>query len=853
MPHENVPVKVGLLELLKGSMGTQFVIPAYQRNYTWSASKEVYQLFEDLEAVLSGERSKHFIGIMIYLEKAITPFQTERSVIDGQQRLTTIFLTLYAIKELLISDGKVDEANKLDTMYLTNPYLETQKYKLKPLVSDDNVYQHIVNRDYSNIPDRNSNVFLNFVYIKKALKLFNSVYSLDEILLAMNKLYIVCVPIGEDDYPQKIFESINATGAKLTASDLIRNFILMPIVSDLQDEYYEKYWRRIETLVDNDSKKLEAFFRFFIMAKRRTLINKNAIYRSFISWYNDVEGTLGVEGIFNEIVKYASYYNDIYKKPIEYLDTPIQEPINEFREILSDMPAPLLMELYSIHKQSSEDGDGITSSQFAEIVTILNSYLMRRSLCNMDTSDISRYFPDLPRLLLDRCNGTYKDVVNAFIEILIDNNRGTPREMPNDKRLVERIKHANMYSLKIWIDIFFRKLESDGNPAPVDFSQLSIEHLLPQTPTARIMEELGVTKDVYEENVHRLGNLTLASKPDNSRMGNNIWGYKNKVLASTSHLKMNEKLLQKDSWEIDDIEERTNELIKEIARLYPYFEKKAPSTAVANTISNNNVDETGKIQYLYINEGGINAEGEHHLDSGDVVVKAGSMVKLGINGIHNKEVIKHQKHFLEKGIICNDGRKVYFKSDHTFPGSEGNAMKISSFIILCQNGMWRTKRHPAASVDSYSIAGNTSAKHEHNYARPIVRNTSEYAYISREPRRFLTMEKPPKESKKSYLRIEFGDGTVITENIAIDTLRSFVMYVGIDRVRSLRLTQNGEFLIDRPNYNNLDDYKTTRWKSLEHGWHLFTCMNNNEKVKHIEEIIRRLRLDAKVRLLKNIQ
>jgi uncharacterized protein with ParB-like and HNH nuclease domain len=136
MAQENIPIKVGLLELLRGSMGTQFVIPAYQRNYTWSAAKEVYQLFEDLYAVLSGERSKHFIGIMIYLEKQLSPFHSERSVIDGQQRLTTIFLTLYAIKEILISQGKIAEAENLDTMYLTNPHTETNKYKLKPLVSD---------------------------------------------------------------------------------------------------------------------------------------------------------------------------------------------------------------------------------------------------------------------------------------------------------------------------------------------------------------------------------------------------------------------------------------------------------------------------------------------------------------------------------------------------------------------------------------------------------------------------------------------------------------------------------------------------------------------------------------------
>ena len=106
-------------------------------------------------------------------------------------------------------------------------------------------------------------------------------YDIDDVLNALDKLYIVCVPIGSDDYPQKIFESINATGAKLTASDLIRNFLLMPIGSDLQDTYYDKYWKKVELLVDSDAKRLEAFFRFFIIAKKRSMINKSSVYHSF--------------------------------------------------------------------------------------------------------------------------------------------------------------------------------------------------------------------------------------------------------------------------------------------------------------------------------------------------------------------------------------------------------------------------------------------------------------------------------------------------------------------------------------------------------------------------------------------
>ncbi len=201
MQQENIPIKVGLLELLYGSQGTQFVIPAYQRNYTWLANREVKQLLDDIKKVLSKERNKHFIGIMIYLETSISPFQRERSVIDGQQRLTTIFLVLYAIKELMLERDMNIEAEKLENMYLVNPFNETNKFKLKPLVSDDVVYQKIVSREFDNIQEKKANVYLNFCYIKDTLQALLESYTINDLLEAMNKLYIVCVATGKDDYP----------------------------------------------------------------------------------------------------------------------------------------------------------------------------------------------------------------------------------------------------------------------------------------------------------------------------------------------------------------------------------------------------------------------------------------------------------------------------------------------------------------------------------------------------------------------------------------------------------------------------------------------------------------------------
>lgn len=516
--ESQAPKKTGLMELILQSQGSQFVIPVYQRNYTWTIGKEVKQYFEDLKAVLFGRYTKHFMGIMIYLDTPINFSSREFSVIDGQQRLTTTFLLLYAVKDIMLSKGMEQEANALNNQYLTNPYaIDKLKYKLKPLVADDEVYQKIIDGDIEHITETKSNVYKNYIWLKENIEKLLGQFSLNDILMAMNKLYIVCVPISQDDYPQKIFESINATGAKLTASDLIRNFMLMPILSDKQEEYYAKYWKKLEDLLTSDAKKLESFFRLYLAAKNRTLPNKTAVYSIFVEWFNRNKDVLGIEGIFKDIVKYAEYYYIIYKKDIKTIDKRIRNSVREFRYILSEMPAPLFMELYSLTQKGL-----VTMEQFNEIMNMTNIYLVRRALCGLDTSDITRLFPSLLNDILNDSNKDYSKLTDNFKRNLVNKNKGNSMEMPDDVKLYNSVINANMYNLRITVRMFFDKLELTNNPAPVDLSTLSIEHLMPQTPTQEWFTALGIDEETYQRNLHRLGNLTLATKPDNSKMSNKV-------------------------------------------------------------------------------------------------------------------------------------------------------------------------------------------------------------------------------------------------------------------------------------------------------------------------------------------
>ena len=182
------PKRTGLLELLRASQGCQFVIPVYQRNYTWKSDEQVKQYLSDLENVLNGNYKNHFLGIIIYLEKSLDFSAREFSVIDGQQRLTTTFLMIYAVKKILENAGDLDKVNQLEGQFLTNPYsADNIKYKLKPLVSDDNVYRCIVEDRMDEIEDASSNVLKNYNYIMSRIqKWIEDGYDANQILMAMD-------------------------------------------------------------------------------------------------------------------------------------------------------------------------------------------------------------------------------------------------------------------------------------------------------------------------------------------------------------------------------------------------------------------------------------------------------------------------------------------------------------------------------------------------------------------------------------------------------------------------------------------------------------------------------------------
>ena len=221
---------------------TQFLIPVYQRNYDWS-TVECKQLFDDIISVgIDENKLSHFIGSIVYIHDDIYSSVgiNELSIIDGQQRLTTITLLYIAIFVYAQEIGNTTLVNKIMETYLINKFAdEGAKLKLKPTENNDKALKYLLRNNPSDSFVEYSRLIENYNFFISSLSSNNF-----EILQkGLSKVIFVEISLerGKDD-PQKIFESLNSTGLELNQADLIRNYILMGLKHKDQTYIYENYW-----------------------------------------------------------------------------------------------------------------------------------------------------------------------------------------------------------------------------------------------------------------------------------------------------------------------------------------------------------------------------------------------------------------------------------------------------------------------------------------------------------------------------------------------------------------------------------------------------------------------------------
>ena len=461
-------VEAKLLDFLKKS--PQFVIPIYQRTYSWT-ERECQQLWEDI--LRTGANDKifaHFIGSVVYIEKGLyqVSSQSPLLVIDGQQRLTTISLLLEALSRALGDTEPVEgfSAKKIRHYYLLNPLEEGERgYKLLLTQTDKDSLLALV--DQRDLPqERSLRIEENFNYFSKQIASLKG--DLTILCRGLAKLIIVDISLSrEQDNPQLIFESMNSTGRELTQADLIRNFILMGLEPEHQTRLYEEHWRPMEVEFGQEGygRHFDSFMRHYLTVRTGEIPNINAVYEAFKDYARKPEiAKKGIDTLVADIRTTAGYYCAMALS--KETDKSLAEAFADLRELKVDVAYPFLLELYEDYKI------GILSrDDFLQAARLVELYVFRRAVCAIPTNSLNKTFATFSKALKKE---RYLESIQAQFLLL-----PSYRRFPADVEFEREIKVRDLYNFRsrsFWL----RRLENHGRKERVSVDEYTIEHILPQ-------------------------------------------------------------------------------------------------------------------------------------------------------------------------------------------------------------------------------------------------------------------------------------------------------------------------------------------------------------------------------------
>ncbi len=544
-----------LLDFLRTSR--QFVIPIYQRTYSWT-EKECKQLWDDiLRAGADESISVHFVGSIVYIDKADANLTTWEPllVIDGQQRLTTVSLLLAALARAVGDNEPFDgfSKRKIQNLYLLNPEESDERhYKLLLSQTDKASLTAIVGE--MELPTENSlKVAQNFQLFEELVKEHDK--DLATICKGLNKLLMVDIKLkrGEDN-PQLIFESMNSLGKELSQADLIRNFVLMGLEPELQTRLYEQFWRPMEVDFGQEAygTHFDAFMRHYLTVKTGNIPRLDDVYEAFKEYSHFASTTTsGVEILVKDIRDYARHFCAMALNA--ETDPELNMAFDDLRQLKVDVAYPFLLELYNDYKDGILSKDDLLSS-----VRLVEAYVFRRAICAIPTNSMNKTFATFTKALR---KDKYLESIKAHLLSL-----PSYRRFPSDEEFNRDIQTRDLYNFRsrsYWL----RRLENYDRRERVMVDEFTIEHLLPQNEnlSPEWQEELGQDwKRIQETWLHTLGNLTLTAY--NSEFSDRPFAYKRDMPEAPekglkqSPLKLNQGLGTLETWNEETIKTRAANL-----------------------------------------------------------------------------------------------------------------------------------------------------------------------------------------------------------------------------------------------------------------------------------------------------
>jgi len=545
--------EANLLEFLQSPQ--QFVIPIYQRTYSWTLA-QCQQLWNDIRnAATNPAITAHFVGSIVYIKRShyqVSEKIPQQLVIDGQQRLTTITLLLTALRahlEKQSGDGleMPVSTEEINDYYLFNKHgKDERRYKLLLTQSDRETLIHLVEGHDRREPF-SRRMIENYDFFRAQLSKSN--VDLARLYQGISKLLIVDISLNRDhDNPQLIFESLNSTGLDLSQADLVRNYVLMGLEPQEQDALYNNYWYPMEQSFGHGeySSYFDRFMRDYLTVRTGRIPNLGDVYAEFKSY---VRGTSDrtMQQVVADVYSYSQRYVRIAFAKAE--DKEINTILRDINILKVDVAYPFLLELYDDYDQGR-----LTREEFIEALKLVESYVFRRAICGIPTNSLNKTFATLGREL-DKSR--YLESVKAAFLL-----KDSYRRFPNDEEFSQQLLIKDVYNFRNR-NYLLRKLENYNRKESVDVESYTIEHIMPQNEelSHEWQQELGDNwRETHAKYLHTIGNLTLTGY--NSELSDRPFQVKRDMEGGfrDSPIRLNRRLANLEHWNEEEIKNRAEDL-----------------------------------------------------------------------------------------------------------------------------------------------------------------------------------------------------------------------------------------------------------------------------------------------------
>ena len=563
--------KGNIYEILNGNK--QFLIPVYQRYYSWDI-EQCKRLWNDIVEMQKKGKVGHFVGSIVNIAEQAMPTGVQKyMIIDGQQRMTTLSLLLLALRDYAINNPEdtTINARRIDNMLLKNEYESgDEHYKLLLTETDRDILMRLV--EEKPIPDDTRSKLLdNYKFF--AGKIADKELQPAEVYESIGKLQIVNITLDRSvDDAQAIFESLNSTGKELSESDLIRNYVLMGLEPTEQTYVYEHLWRPMELLFvyETQDSVMDRFFRDYLTMKITRIPKQDRVYEEFKLYHLNCEFST-IRELCQDLLTYAKYYTDmVFKRSSNPALKSLYEDINDLR---MEVSYPFLLKVHNDYAEGI-----ISEDDLKLIIRLCISYVFRRSICDIPTNSLNKTFATLKNEIKP---DDYVNSIKAFFVM-----RNDYKEFPDDDKFAAAFVSRDIYTMRSR-NFILSHLENYGNKAPIIIENYTIEHIMPQNSSLspEWQQMLGAKwREVQKTYLHTIGNLTLTAY--NSEMSDHPFMVKMDMEGGfkESALRLNAYVVKLNEWNEQTIKERAALLADKAKQIWAYPDMTAAELAPYQTV-----------------------------------------------------------------------------------------------------------------------------------------------------------------------------------------------------------------------------------------------------------------------------